>query len=105
MNTRKNESNWSEIWQFWAKHNYKEHNNIIELGEIKTQNIWFNSSIRINDQPIYYKEWYNKGLKTLDNLRKDNKWINITDFFRDYRIKTDFLTLIAVLQTIPINWR
>ena len=96
---------WKEIWYYWTRYNYKSQNSIIEPNEITKQNIWFNTSIRIQGKPVYYYEWYTKGIKTIGDLRKGSKWVNATDLHITYNIKTNFLTLIAILQAIPLNWR
>ena len=96
---------WKEIWHFWFYYNYKPYNKLTTSGEINNQNIWFNSSILIDNKQVYYYDWYKKGVLTLKDLRQNNKWININELYNKYKIHTNFLTLMALLQAIPLEWR
>ena len=48
-----------EILLIWSEINFEEC--ITSASQFSEQSLWYNSLIRINDNPIFYKEWYRKG--------------------------------------------
>ena len=50
-----------EILSDWSEVNFEEC--ITSKSQFLELSLWHNSLIRINDRPIFYKEWYKKGIK------------------------------------------
>ena len=49
-----------EILAIWTEVNFED--SITSENQFLYQNIWHNSLIRIGVGPIFYKEWYLKGI-------------------------------------------
>ena len=52
--------------------------------EIEEQIIWYNSLIRVNDEPIFWEKPYNKGLKHVDQRFQNNQLIKGLHFRIEY---------------------
>ena len=64
----------SEILQIWTDIKYEA--NISSIEQLKAQNLWQNSLIRVGNRPIYYRSWSSKGVKTVGHLIKDEVFNN-----------------------------
>ena len=65
-------------------------------NEVKTpltQVLWFNEDIRVNNSPVFYQEWYNKGVLIIQDLVHDSmRWLKYDEFVKKYSIKCDFVS-------------
>ena len=59
-----------EILLIWSEINFEE--SITSASQFTEQSLWYNSLIRINDSPIFFKEWYRKGITKVKHLRWPN---------------------------------
>ena len=50
-----------EIIQYWTKFNYKDDN-----LDFASTYIWYNSNIRIENRPFFYRSWLSAGIKLGD---------------------------------------
>ena len=57
-----NSTFWQDVLKSWNQFNYS-HN-----FRVENQLIWYNSRIRINNKPVFWKQNYNKGLKYVYQL-------------------------------------
>ena len=81
---------------------------IMSKEAIRFQNeyLWFNPHIKIDGKPVFYKKWYEKGIKFVKDLINENK-----QFFLDaelkvkYGIDFHFLEYISLRLAIPRTWR
>jgi len=55
------ESFTSEILQIWTDIKYEA--NISSIEQLKAQNPWQNSLIRVGNRPIHYRSWSSRALK------------------------------------------
>ena len=94
---------WKEIVQIWCNFNFAKPET---LNDIKIQVIWYNSCIRIQQKPIFYKQWYENGILTIaDVLDDQGSFLDFDGFCRKYpNVKTNFLTYLSVLQAVPKEW-
>ena len=60
----------SEILQIWTDIKYEA--NIYSIEQLKPQNVWQNSLIRVGNKPIHYKSWSSKGVRSVGHLMKDS---------------------------------
>ena len=81
----------------WSKVNYCDPCNKIQVLE---QVIWYNSNILIGNNPICWKEWFNKGIITVGDLYDVN---NLAKSAEDLGV--NWLELIQVLKAIPRAWK
>ena len=93
------ESFTSEILQIWTDIKYEA--NISSIEQLKAQNLWQNSLIRVGNRPIHYRSWSSKGVKTVGHLIKDeNNFLSFSDFTEHYNIKTNFLTFHGMISAV-----
>ena len=99
---------WTEIWINWCLESYVD---TVETQEaILSQNIWFNSHIKINNRCIHYKKWESKGIQWLNDLTYEEDDLSIR--FLTYEELCDFynfhpLQIIyqGLLHAIPREWK
>ena len=89
----------SEILHIWT--DIKCEANISSVEQLKAQNLWQNSLIRVGSRPIHYRSWSFQGVRTVNHLIKDeNNFLSFSDFTDRYNIKTNFLTLQGVISAV-----
>ena len=88
----------SEILHIWTDIKYEA--NISSIEQLKAQNLWQNSLIRVGNRPIHYGPWSSKGVKTVGHLIKEeiSFLICFSDFTERYNVKTNFLTFHGLTQ-------
>lgn len=95
----------SEILRIWT--DLKHEADIYSIEQIKPQNLWQNSLIRVGNKPIHYKSWSSKGVRSVGHLIKDSTHFlsGFEDFTERFNIKTNFLTLQGVISAIKALWK
>jgi hypothetical protein len=54
--------------------------------------IWYNNKLKINHTCFFYKDWYRKGVRIVNELAKeDGEFYSFEEFERNYNINTNFL--------------
>ena len=62
-----------EIMQYWTKFNHKDDN-----LDFASTYIWYNSHIRIENRPFFYRSWLSAGIKEIgDLLDNDQNFLSI----------------------------
>ena len=94
----------SEILRIWTGIKYEA--NIYSFEQLKAQNVWQNSLIRVGNKPIHFKSWSSKGVRNVGHLMKDSThFLSFEDFTGRFNIKTNFLTFQGVISTIKALWK
>ena len=71
-----------------------------EDSDILYTPIWYNNSIRVAGQPVYYKLWYRMGIQYIGHLLKeDGSFLSYTEFSEKY-ISVPFTTFFGTISTI-----
>jgi len=93
---------WHEILIEWCKYNFDvlPWNN----NDILNQNIWFNSLIKINKKMLFNKSWYTNGIKTIIDLRIENRWLTAAELNAKHNTPVNFLELLSIQKAIPASW-
>ena len=83
-----------EVIEIWSSLNYEE--NLTDFGNAP---IWYNSLIRIANQPIFYRKWSRVGVnQAKDILDHKSDFLKYEDFESRYKVKTTFLTYYGVVS-------
>ena len=83
-------------WESISKHTARTKN------EIENEILWNNHEVTISGKSVFYKQWYDAGVKTLpDILDKVGKFLTFTAFKEKYKINTNFLCYIGLCNVIP----
>ena len=73
----------------------------ILYSENRCDIIWNNKSILIDGKSIYFREWHTKGVTYIqDLLNRDGTWMSFQQFSNNYKIKTNFLRYLGVLNAV-----
>ena len=89
---------WRETVTAWAKYNFF-HNT-----EISNQFLWWNSNIRIQNKPAFFKHAYLKGLKYVHQLFQENG--NIKSALQVPRsFDLTFMEFNQLIAALPAKWR
>ena len=94
---------WTDVLSIWC--------NIIHCtpnsGEqVKEQTIWFNSNIRIDDKPTYWKAWHSQGITQIkDLLSKENRFFTWTELTKEFHFSPPFTQYLGLMQAIPKKWK
>jgi hypothetical protein len=57
---------WKDVLLSWAELSYKEK---LHKSETDSQQLWYNSHIKVQKKVIYYKEWNEKGIKCVKDIK------------------------------------
>ena len=94
---------WKEVIMAWSLYNFQEPKN---ENEIREQNLWFNSFIKVENKPIFYKQWYTKGIRTIEDLLTENgSFLTFHQFVNKYNVNSNFLKYYGILSAIPAQWK
>ncbi len=94
---------WKEVIEAWSQYNFQEPQN---EGEIRKQNIWFNSFIKVDNQPMFYKHWYTNGIKTIEDLLHENgSFLTFEQLANKFNVRGNYLTYYGLLSAIPVPWK
>ena len=76
------------------------------LEQIKHEIIWNNRYITIQNAPIYWKKWHEKGIRYVCDLLNDNGTFMTPDEVQmNYNINISFFDMLQIRQSIPHEWR
>jgi len=91
LHTNKIPSFYLDIHKEYMKHFKQTPNNITDILD---QSLWLNKHITIQNKPIYWKHWQNKGIMTVSNiLDHENKFLPYTELNRIYKLKSTYLQI------------
>ena len=93
-----------EILLIWSEINFEEC--ITSASQFSEQSLWYNSLIRINDNPIFYKEWYRKGIIKVKHLKnRDKNSLTLAEFQNKYNIKVQPLVYCGIISALKTLWK
>ena len=89
---------WQEIVIAWAKYNF------IQNTEVPNQILWWNSHIRIQNKPVFFKHAHVRGLKYVHQLFQENG--NIKSALQVARqFNLSFMEFNQLVVALPAKWR
>ena len=93
----------SEILSIWSEVNFEDR--ITSENQFHDQCLWYNSLFRINNLPVFYKDWLNKGIRKVKDLKDShNNFLSLTDFQSKYNLPTCPLKFYGLLSAIKSLW-
>ena len=86
-----------ELIEIWCLLNFK-HN----PSSFSHMSIWYNSLIRINGEPIFYKRWFVAGVNFVSNLLDEtsSRFLTFEDFKKKYPVKVNFLEYHSLVTAV-----
>ena len=68
--------------------------------------LWYNSDVKIGGKGIFLKEWWDKGIRLINDLLDDNgKLLEREDCEKRFSIKIQFLHYYALCQIIKCKYK
>ena len=60
-------------------------------------NLWKNSNIKINNNPVFYRRWYEKNIIFIkDLLKPDGQMLSFEQFIDKYGLHCHFLEFLGI---------
>ena len=92
-----------EILTIWSDINYED--NIASEKRFLDQSLWYNSLIRIDNRPIFYKEWFIKGITKVKHLKNDsNNFLSLNELRTKYNLNACPLKYYGLLSALKHTW-
>ena len=89
----------SEILSIWSEVNFEDR--ITSENQFHDQCLWYNSLFRIDNRPVFYRDWLNKGIRKVKDLKDShNNFLALTDFQSKYNLSTCPLKFYGLLSAI-----
>ena len=97
---------WHDVFLAWCTLNYKTIDYHNHSADILASNVWLNSNVLINKNPVFWKSWYGNSIKYIHDLInvRENRFYNWTEIQCKYKVKGNYLNLMSLLSAIPQLW-
>ncbi len=70
------------------------------------QIIWNNSDIKIANRMVFWKDWYDKGVKSFKDMLSDNGDIlNLSQLKEKFQLNINFMNYFSLVYAIPQKWK
>ena len=93
-----------EVLETWVKLHFSDVATI-NSENIGDQIIWYNSLIRINDRPFFYKHWSSHGISKISHLQAENGTLLRYDELRTAFQELKWLEFYGVLSSVKTFMR
>ena len=90
----------------WSEVNYEE--TIISDHHFRTLPLWYNSLVRVENRPVFFKEWFLKGITKVEHLMDDSgKFLSLTAFqtIHNLTVRPAALTFLGIISSIKLLQR
>ena len=69
------------------------------------QSLWNNSLVRIDNCPIFYREWFDRGITKVKHLKDaSSSFLSLAEMQRKYSINIFLLKYYGLLSTLKSLW-
>ena len=86
-----------DILQSWSEITFE--NDVTSVAQLRSQSLWFNSLVRVENKPIRYKLWASKRIHFISDLMADEStFLSFSEFKDRYSIKPTFCLFLALSQ-------
>ena len=72
---------------------------------IINQCIWNNRYITIENNSFVWRLWKAAGIYKIGDIFSNGSFLNVNDYYVKYGIRTNFLELLQIKQSVPFSWR
>ena len=91
---------WKDVHTAWITLVNTQNDNIL------SEPIFFNNNIKINNKPVYFKDWHMCGIKYVNDLIKEDGNLYTWEEFKDIYNTTDNpFRYYSLIHSIPKNWK
>ena len=79
---------------------------IISDYHFRTSPLWYNSLVRVENRPVFFKEWFLKGITKVEHLMDDSgKFLSLTAFQTTHNLTVWPLTFLGIISSIKLLQR
>jgi hypothetical protein len=94
----------TDVLEAWCRVHYVPPDQLEDDLDRKMQIIWYNSDIRINNRPVFFKAWYTKNITYINDLLLESGKFHRYEHFREFlEINTHFLQYCGLITAI--HWK
>ena len=83
--------------------------NIVHTNGVQNyrqQILWNNSSIRIDNHVVFWKDWYNNGVKYFGDILSENgSVLNVSQLKTKFNLEVNYLNYFSLVHAIPRKWK
>ena len=88
-----------EILEIWSDAFFD--GNLTSKEHLLSSPLWHNSSIKIENRPVFFKDWFLKGITKVKHLMNDsNEFLSLTDFQNNYNLRVPLLSFYGIISAI-----
>ena len=89
-----------ELLKLWAEVNFEQ--KITTLEQLQEQSLWHNSLIRIENKPIFFKDWCSKGITKAKHFQipENNNYLSLTEFQQKYDLNVPPLSFYGIISAV-----
>lgn len=98
---RSNNTNpfWKDVLEAWIE--VIKNTKISDVEDILSVNIWDNSNILINNEPIFYQRWFEKNICFIrDLISEDGSFLSFEHFVRKFDMNTNYLDYFGIISSV-----
>ena len=90
---------WKEVIN--AYHEIQDKTELNNWQEYMCQSLWYNKNIRIDNKPLFYRKWYNKGIKYIyDLLDEDCNFLTLDNIQHRFSLQISHLAYTGIVHAI-----
>ena len=95
---------WRDVLIAWSFYKYY---NPVKLKEIVSQSIWNNSFIKIDGQIIFFRRWFDQGVKYITDILTENGNFKLfIDMQSEFNLNANqFMRYYAIVCAIKSKWK
>ena len=99
------ESYWKNVLLEWSKVRYTPAKSVVR-DSVYDEMLWYNSNIRIGNQPVWYKHWYQAGIIYIQHiLDEDGVMYSYENLRALYGPVIQWFEYCKLKTAIPTHWR
>ena len=78
----------------------------LNKNEVENEIMWNNKFVTIAGKSVFYRSWYEAGVKCIkDLITEDGNLMTLDVFKHTFGIRTHFLQYLGLLNAIPTSWK
>ena len=94
---------WKQVLEYWSELHYCAP---VGAQEVKDTIIWFNSDVRVQSRPVFYRTFYEVGVNQISDLLSDGKkFLTYDQFCSKYAFNPSFMQYYGLIEVIPEQWK
>ena len=88
-----------ESLEIWSEISFEE--TVTSYKHLRSLPLWHNSLIRIGNKPVFYQDWFLKGISKVNHLMDDSfNFLSHTSFQSKYNLRVKPLTFFGMIAAI-----